>query len=56
MACCGHESQRLVSRREDRTMNGFGWDANPWVVAITFKVHQINVDTLIARREGASAA
>lgn len=35
---------------------GFGWAADPWIVAITFNVHQINVDALLARREGASAA
>lgn len=29
---------------------GFGWATNPWVVAVTFKVHQINVDALLARR------
>lgn len=23
---------------------GFGWDANPWVVAVTFEVHRCNVD------------
>lgn len=26
---------------------GFGWDKNPWVVAVTFKVHKINVDDLL---------
>ena len=25
---------------------GFGWDANPWVVALTFTVHQRNIDRL----------
>jgi hypothetical protein len=25
---------------------GFGWDENPWVVAVTFKVHSCNVDRL----------
>lgn len=24
---------------------GFGWDTNPWVVAITFEVHHCNVDS-----------
>lgn len=23
---------------------GYGWDANPWVVAVTFTVHQQNID------------
>jgi len=23
---------------------GYGWDVNPWVVAVTFKLHEINVD------------
>ncbi|MEM9524049.1 MAG: hypothetical protein AAF982_08660, partial [Pseudomonadota bacterium] len=25
---------------------GFGWDANPWVVAITFKTHRCNIDQM----------
>ena len=25
---------------------GFGWDANPWVVALTFDVHKCNIDQL----------
>jgi hypothetical protein len=28
---------------------GYGWDANPWVVALTFTVHRCNVDFLEAR-------
>ena len=28
---------------------GFGWDANPWVIAITFIVHACNVDELLGR-------
>ncbi len=24
---------------------GFGWDVNPWVVAVSFKVHRCNVDS-----------
>ncbi|WP_416358184.1 hypothetical protein ACLNGM_09860 [Aureimonas phyllosphaerae] len=28
---------------------GFGWDANPWVVAVTFTVHRANIDTLSER-------
>lgn len=28
---------------------GFGWDANPWIWALTFKVHQINVDEFLRR-------
>ena len=28
---------------------GFGWDANPWVVAVTFTVHRANIDTLPER-------
>ena len=26
---------------------GFGWDANPWVVATTFTVHRQNVDAFL---------
>lgn len=25
---------------------GFGWEVNPWVVAVTFKVHRCNVDAM----------
>lgn len=25
---------------------GYGWDANPWVVAVTFKAHHCNVDQM----------
>lgn len=27
---------------------GFGWDANPWVVAVSFRVHPMNIDEFIA--------
>ncbi|MBI1234719.1 MAG: hypothetical protein GC208_09485 [Alphaproteobacteria bacterium] len=27
---------------------GFGWDANPWVVAISFDVHRANIDRVAA--------
>ena len=27
---------------------GYGWDANPWVVAITFTVHKTNIDAMEA--------
>lgn len=29
---------------------GFGWYANPWVVAVTFEPHQMNVDDFLKRR------
>lgn len=32
---------------------GFGWDANPWVVAVTFEVHRVNVDEFLKAREAA---
>lgn len=32
---------------------GFGWDANPWVCAVTFQPHQINVDEFLAQRRAA---
>ena len=32
---------------------GFGWDANPWVVAVAFKVHNVNVDEFLKAREAA---
>lgn len=25
---------------------GFGWDANPWVVAVTFETHKCNIDQM----------
>jgi hypothetical protein len=38
------------------TINGpETWDANPWVWALTFLVHQQNVDRVLERREAASA-
>ena len=27
---------------------GFGWDANPWVVAVTFETHKCNIDQMEA--------
>ena len=30
---------------------GYGWDANPWVAAVTFTVERANVDTALKRRE-----
>lgn len=32
---------------------GFGWDANPWVAAISFKAHQLNIDAYLAEKEAA---
>lgn len=32
---------------------GFGWDVNPWVVAVTFEPHQMNVDDFLKSREAA---
>nr|WP_226576436.1 hypothetical protein [Acuticoccus sediminis] len=29
---------------------GFGWDANPWVAAVTFEVERENVDAVLKRR------
>ncbi|KWT70720.1 Phage-related protein [Hyphomicrobium sulfonivorans] len=35
-------------------INGPGaWDANPWVVAVSFKPHLINVDAFLSAREAA---
>lgn len=31
---------------------GFGWDQNPWVIALTFSVHHQDVDELLAARAG----
>lgn len=46
--------QAAWSRRQDfsrlwdslNAKRGFGWEENPWVVAITFKAHRCNVDIL----------
>lgn len=45
--CCG------TARDSFRTLwdslnakRGFGWDANPWVGAVTFNVHRQNIDSL----------
>jgi len=32
---------------------GYGWDQNPWVIALTFVVHQMNIDEFLAQREAA---
>jgi len=32
---------------------GYGWDTNPWVIALTFVVHQMNIDEFLAQREAA---
>lgn len=32
---------------------GYGWEDNPWVCAIAFRVHQMNVDAFLAQREAA---
>lgn len=32
---------------------GYGWEANPWVCAIAFNVHKMNVDAFLAQREAA---
>lgn len=29
---------------------GFGWNANPWVIALTFDVHRCNIDQMEASR------
>ncbi len=35
-------------------INGEGsWGANPWIVAVSFKVHRVNVDAFLAQREAA---
>lgn len=31
---------------------GYGWDANPWVCAITFKAHRCNIDQMPAPPQG----
>lgn len=37
-------------------INGAGsWEANPWVVAVIFKVHRMNVDAFLEQRERAVA-
>lgn len=38
-------------------INGAGaWDANPWIVALTFKVHNVNIDAFLKESEGKAAA
>lgn len=33
------------------TPRGFGWDANPWVVAVSFRIFPANIDQIIAARQ-----
>lgn len=51
----GEGSYAIEDRAEDKferlwndlnAKRGYGWDANPWVVALTFKVHRCNVDAM----------
>lgn len=35
---------------------GFGWDANPWVAAISFRVHPMNIDEFIAANHAMEGA
>jgi len=32
---------------------GYGWEDNPWVAAISFRIHKMNVDAFLAQREAA---
>lgn len=36
--------------------DGAGWDVNPWVWALTFRVHKANVDTVLAGSKKTEAA
>jgi len=57
----GFDASRKGSYREGYrelwdTINGAGsWEANPWVVAVIFKVHRMNVDAFLEQRERAAA-
>jgi hypothetical protein len=55
-ADCGWRTAREAYRQVWTDINGPGsWDANPWVVAISFGVHRDNVDTLVERRASIAA-
>ena len=48
--CCGNPDLVSDPRADFETLwdsinakRGFGWDANPWVVALTFTVHRCNI-------------
>ncbi len=53
--------QAAWSRRQDfsrlwdslNVKRGYGWEMNPWVVAVTFTVHLQNIDVLLAARAAA---
>jgi hypothetical protein len=49
----GHENGRATAKSAFRDLwdslnakRSYGWDANPWVCAVTFTAHQRNIDHL----------
>lgn len=49
--CAGGHPSYSVSAYHDlwnslNAKRGFGWETNPWVVALTFDVHRCNIDAL----------
>ena len=49
---CGEPYKDTFQRLWDslNKKRGFGWDVNPWVVAISFEVHKQNIDELLKER------
>ena len=49
----GYHGSFVMLWNDINAKRGFGWDANPWVAAVTFKVHNVNVDEFLKAREAA---
>lgn len=51
----GRRAERCYGKLWDHINGAGAWEANPWVVAVTFKVHRVNVDDFIEQRGKAAA-
>lgn len=50
----GRHAVRCYGKLWDHINGPGSWDANPWVVALSFKVHKSNVDTYLSQRAEAA--
>jgi len=49
----GKHAQRSYAKLWDHINGAGAWDANPWVVAVTYRPHLMNVDAFLAQRVAA---